>query len=76
MSILVEGHTDNSGNAESDKNFSLSRTNIVREALTKAGISEERVKAVGYEQEKPIANNSKEQSRFMNRRVDVIIFGK
>lgn len=70
-SITIEGHTDNTGNA--DKNLALSkeRAAAVAEYLSTKGIASERMESEGYGQEKPVADNKTAAGRAQNRRVDL-----
>ncbi|MFT3823772.1 MAG: OmpA family protein [Chitinophagaceae bacterium] len=69
--LSIEGHSDNVGNA--DKNLALSqkRANAVQKYLVQKGIAAERVKATGYGQQKPIADNNTAEGRAQNRRVEL-----
>ena len=71
--IRVEGHTDSSGEAESNLQLSEQRANAVREALVSMGVSSDRITAMGMGQDFPIASNEDELGRARNRRVDVIL---
>ena len=71
--IRVEGHTDSSGEAESNLQLSEQRANAVRDALISLGVSSDRISAMGMGQDFPIASNNDEAGRARNRRVDVIL---
>ncbi|MDT3695342.1 MAG: OmpA family protein [Ignavibacterium sp.] len=71
LKIVVEGHTDNVGNSSSNKTLSEQRALSVKDALVNKGISAERIEAVGYGQDKPIADNTTEEGRTKNRRVEI-----
>ena len=68
--IEVQGHTDNTGNAEHNKELSERRANSVRDYLIGKGVSYERLTAVGYGQDQPIADNKTKAGRQKNRRVE------
>jgi len=71
---LIEGHTDNVGNAEYNDRLSEARANSVRQYLIdKFGIDGARLKAVGYGMDHPIASNDTEEGRQQNRRVDAVM---
>jgi OOP family OmpA-OmpF porin len=72
LSLSVEGHTDASGTAERNKTLSEERAKAVVAALVAAGIDPARLSAVGYGQEKPVADNSTEAGRAANRRVELV----
>ena len=71
LKIVVEGHTDNVGNSSSNKTLSEQRALSVKDALVNKGISAERIEAVGYGQDKPIADNTTEEGSTKNRRVEI-----
>ncbi|MBP6334200.1 MAG: OmpA family protein [Bacteroidia bacterium] len=71
--ILIEGHTDNTGSAQTNMRISLNRANAVKKYLTDKGITEERVIAKGYGLTQPIAPNTTSQGRQKNRRVEFTV---
>lgn len=71
--IVIEGHTDSSGEARSNRKLSLARAESVLEFLIASGIDAERIKALGYGEAKPIATNMVKKGRAMNRRIDILI---
>jgi OmpA-OmpF porin, OOP family len=72
LNISVDGHTDNVGSAAANKTLSENRAKSVVRALTAQGIAAARLSAVGYGQEKPIADNRSEEGRAKNRRVELV----
>ncbi|MCQ2342750.1 MAG: OmpA family protein [Paludibacteraceae bacterium] len=68
--VEVQGHTDNTGNEAMNKKLSQDRADAVRDYLVRAGVDEHRLTAVGYGQEKPIADNATKAGRALNRRVE------
>jgi outer membrane protein OmpA-like peptidoglycan-associated protein len=76
LSIQINGHTDNTGNAASNKTLSLKRATSVVDYLAKKGISVTRVLAKGYGSERPIVSNDDETGgRELNRRIEIEIIG-
>jgi len=75
-SVLIEGHTDNTGAASFNKTLSQQRANAVREALISRNVAGSRIKAVGLGEKYPRANNNTETGRQYNRRVEVIVSDK
>jgi OOP family OmpA-OmpF porin len=72
--VLVEGHTDSSGNAAYNLSLSRLRAEHVRDYLIKeGGLDAQRFRIVGYGQTQPIADNATREGRAQNRRVEVII---
>jgi outer membrane protein OmpA-like peptidoglycan-associated protein len=70
VNIEVAGHTDSAGHAERHLGLSQRRADSVVNVLLKAGISGQRLAAKGYGSTKPIADNTTEDGRFKNRRVE------
>ena len=72
LKISIEGHTDNVGAAASNKTLSENRAKSVMNAIVTGGIDAKRLSAVGYGQEKPVADNRSEEGRAKNRRVELV----
>lgn len=72
LTISVEGHTDNVGSQESNKRLSDERAKAVLSAIVAQGIDSKRMTAVGYGQDRPIADNNTEEGRAKNRRVELV----
>jgi len=68
--IEVQGHTDNTGKASANKKISEQRAKEVMKYMEKKGVPAERMTAVGYGQEQPIADNKTKAGRQKNRRVE------
>lgn len=72
--ITVEGHTDNVGNEAANQALSRRRAIAVRDyLLSNVAMSANRIAAVGYGQNRPIAPNDSAAGRARNRRIDVTI---
>ncbi|MGD9670873.1 MAG: OmpA family protein [Hyphomicrobiaceae bacterium] len=71
--IRVEGHTDSTGRASFNKTLSEQRAKAVAGYLKKAGVAANRIEAVGYGQEKPVASNSTPAGRAQNRRIEFTV---
>jgi len=56
--------------------LSYNRAQAVYTYLTKEGIQADRLQAVGYGQENPIASNKDKKEKIKNRRVNIIILKK
>ncbi|WP_067028981.1 DUF5723 family protein [Allomuricauda sp. CP2A] len=69
--FTVEGHTDSVGSSESNQRLSEARANSVRDFLINEGIASDRLSAIGFGEEKPIATNSTRIGRQQNRRVEI-----
>lgn len=72
LNLTVEGHTDNVGTPAYNQKLSDARARSVVAALTNQGIETRRLRAVGFGQDKPIAENSTDSGRAQNRRVELV----
>ena len=71
--LIIEGHTDNLGSHAYNQRLSQARADAVRDRLLRVyGINPERIRAVGYSFDRPIASNDTEEGRAMNRRVEAV----
>jgi outer membrane protein OmpA-like peptidoglycan-associated protein len=71
--VLIEGYTDNVGSATYNATLSQRRAEAVAVALAGLGISSQRIKSVGYGKDFPVAENTTDTNRALNRRVEVYI---
>ncbi len=69
--FTVEGHTDSVGSASLNQSLSEKRANSVRDFLIKEGVSAARLTAIGYGEDRPIADNKTSKGRTENRRVEI-----
>ncbi len=76
LNATVFGHTDNVGEPESNLRLSQRRAESVRNFLSSLGISPDRLTARGMGDSQPKADNSKDEGRLMNRRVEVVLTNK
>ena len=73
-SVLVSGHTDSLGDDQQNRLLSQDRADKVARFLVQVGgISLDRVSAVGYGEDRPVANNETPEGRAANRRVEILI---
>lgn len=70
VKIKINGHTDNVGDNAGNKYISQKRAEAVVQALVAKGVNITRIKAEGYGESKPIADNKTEEGRQQNRRVE------
>jgi len=68
----VEGHTDNVGAKAMNQTLSQQRAAAVVTWLAQNGIDKMRLAAQGFGDSKPIADNSTEEGRAKNRRVELV----
>ncbi|MFO0592193.1 MAG: OmpA family protein [Polyangiaceae bacterium] len=71
--IEVQGHTDDSGDTEFNKDLSEKRAEAVRQWLIGAGIKPDKLVAKGYGSSMPIADNRIREGRQKNRRVAFVV---
>ncbi|MEM7611477.1 MAG: OmpA family protein, partial [Pseudomonadota bacterium] len=69
--IIVEGHTDDRGDAALNAALSLARARAVADALAARGIRHERLISRGLGSSKPIADNATRDGRAKNRRIEI-----
>jgi outer membrane protein OmpA-like peptidoglycan-associated protein len=72
--ILIEGHTDITGQREYNQTLSEKRAKSVSSYLKSLGVPNSRISNVGYGPDQPIADNNSDSGRQQNRRVEVAIF--
>jgi outer membrane protein OmpA-like peptidoglycan-associated protein len=72
ITIEVQGHTDNVGNAGYNQKLSQDRADAVKKYLTGHGIDAKRLTAKGYGMQQPLVPNTTEPNRALNRRVQFI----
>jgi len=72
ISIEVQGHTDNVGNAAYNQKLSQQRADSVKAYLVKKGIADARLVSKGYGMAQPLLPNTTEANRALNRRVQFI----
>jgi len=68
---VVEGHTDSVGNDTYNQGLSQRRAESVTNYLTNRGVSPGRLQAKGYGESQPVADNSSDDGRALNRRVEL-----
>lgn len=74
VTAVVEGYTDATGPDDYNQWLSERRAAAVRALLIdKHGIGAEQVRAVGYGEAKPVADNATAEGRARNRRVDLVL---
>jgi len=74
LKISIEGHTDNTGTPQRNKQLSAERANTVMSTLVGKGIDAKRLKAAGFGSEKPLKPNDTEENKAQNRRVELVKF--
>ncbi|MEM6318871.1 MAG: OmpA family protein [Bacteroidota bacterium] len=70
LAIEVAGHTDSTGDLESNVALSEARATTVAEYLKKNGVDDNRFRSAGYGPSKPVDTNETEDGRAKNRRTE------
>jgi outer membrane protein OmpA-like peptidoglycan-associated protein len=70
VEILLEGHTDITGDAEENIQLSLERVNACKRYLVNKGIDARRIQTKGYGSARPLKRTGSEKEREINRRVE------
>ncbi len=73
LSLEIAAHTDNMGSFEYNMTLSQRRAQSMVDYLVSQGIEAERLLGKGYGESRPIASNSSEEGKMLNRRVEFII---
>jgi OOP family OmpA-OmpF porin len=74
--IEVVGHTDDVGDDDYNQDLSEQRAEVVRDYLVEAGVSPNKIVAVGAGEKMPIASNNTDEGRAQNRRVEILVLGR
>lgn len=72
LKFSVEGHTDSTGNEASNQTLSEARSKAIVDKLIELGIAADRLTSSGKGQSSPIADNSTDEGRAKNRRVEFV----
>lgn len=73
LQITVNGHTDNVGTAAYNDTLAANRCKAVADYLMELGLDQNRIKWEGFGGRQPIADNTSEQGRKLNRRVEFVL---
>ena len=73
MKIRLEGHTDRLGGRRANIELSENRVLEIKKYLVDHGINHKRIKTAAFGGSKPISSENTEESRQMNRRVEIRI---
>lgn len=76
VELKIGGYTDNTGDAQANRQLSGDRAKTVMAELVKRGIAASRLAAEGYGDQYPVAGNDTEQGRAKNRRVSLRVTRK
>jgi OOP family OmpA-OmpF porin len=71
VKFILNGNASAEGTAEHNMSLSVDRANSVKLYLINSGVKAENLTVKGWGESKPIADNSTEDGRVLNRRVEV-----
>ncbi len=71
LKLSIEGHTGSLGTDEYNQRLSEQRARSVLRYLVRKGIDSNRLKAIGFGESRPIADNQTKEQRRLNRRVEL-----
>ncbi|MEA2011313.1 MAG: OmpA family protein, partial [Actinomycetota bacterium] len=73
LQLVIEGHTDDRGFAESNRALSQLRAEAVRDYFIINGIDPSRLTAIGIGEAEPVVSNGTEAGRARNRRIQYVL---
>jgi len=76
VNMKIGGYTDNVGNADANLKLSQKRAENTMQEIVKLGVDAKRLEAEGYGEKHPVADNSTEEGRAKNRRIDLRVTSK
>ena len=76
ISVIIEGHTDEIGSPEYNKNLGLRRAQRVMTELAALGVDRARISTATQGEDKPLINQPTAWARAVNRRVEFEVRGK
>ncbi len=72
--ILVEGHTDNTGDMSFNQMLSANRAKSVASFLISKGVNSSRLNTKGFGPSRPVVDNTTSANRALNRRVELVVY--
>ncbi len=73
--LRIEGHTDGTGSRAANQALSQARAEAVLDALASRGVSRDRLIAVGFGPDEPVASNATAEGKARNRRIELHVAG-
>jgi outer membrane protein OmpA-like peptidoglycan-associated protein len=73
LKVQIEGHTCNIGTAEYNLALGDRRANAVKDYLVNRGVPVDRLTTIRYGEERPKYDNSREETRRLNRRAALVV---
>jgi outer membrane protein OmpA-like peptidoglycan-associated protein len=71
--VTIEGHTDDTGSAATNRKLSQARAEAVRDYLVGKGVEASRLEAKGFGPDRPVQSNKTKAGRDANRRVEFVV---
>ncbi|MEN6669895.1 OmpA family protein [Psychrobacter sp. B38] len=73
LNLMIVGHTDSQASNAYNMELSQERAESVKDYLVSQGIDASKLSTKGMGETEPVADNSTEQGRFRNRRIEFIV---
>lgn len=73
VDIIVNGHTDTSGNDKYNMALSERRAGVVKKALIALGVAEKRIKTFGFGETDPVVKTGDDVVDEKNRRAEIVV---
>jgi outer membrane protein OmpA-like peptidoglycan-associated protein len=74
--LEISGHTDNRGKGDYNRDLSQKRADSVKSYMVAHGVAADRLEAVGYGMDRPVATNKTQAGRSKNRRTEFTLINK
>lgn len=71
--LEIQGHTDTTGDAATNRTLSEARAAAVRDYLVTGGVEAERLQSAGYGPDRPLVEGDEPASLARNRRVEILV---
>ena len=71
--VVIRGHTDSAGDKETNFKVGLRRAKKVRDQLKNRGVAHKQIKTTSDGEKNPIADNTTEEGRQLNRRIEIFV---
>jgi outer membrane protein OmpA-like peptidoglycan-associated protein len=72
ITLQIQGHTDNQGKAQLNRELSQRRADTVKAWLVERGVEAARLEAKGFGPDKPLVDNGTADGRARNRRIEFL----
>ena len=73
IKLMIVGHTDGQASDDYNNKLSLARAESVKQYLVSKGVDASKLTTKGMGESEPMADNSTEQGRFHNRRIEFVV---